>query len=172
MPGVVGSLQAVEALKLILGIGEPLVGRLLQLDLENADLRIVTFDRRADCASCNSAGGGADRLRTANVAADIEPGQLAQRLTENGNLVLLDIREPWEWSLASIGDPRLLPMGELEERIDSLDRSVEMVVYCHHGMRSDMAAQLLRRAGAKHVRNLVGGIDRWSAEVDPRVPRY
>ena len=172
VPGVVGSLQAVEALKMILGIGDLLVGRLLQLDLEHANLRIVRFDRRPDCETCRGTGKGAsDQATSEFIDADIEPAQLARRMNEHGNLVLLDIREPWEWSVGRIGEPQLLPMGDLEQRIDSLDRSLDHIVYCHHGTRSSVAAEWLRARGFRAL-NLAGGIDRWSREIDPSVPRY
>jgi molybdopterin/thiamine biosynthesis adenylyltransferase/rhodanese-related sulfurtransferase len=172
VPGVVGSLQATEALKWIVGIGEPLVGRLLQLDLEHGQMRIVHFERRPDCPAC---GVRTDAHRSHSngetIDADIEPAELARRLTENGPLQLLDIREPWEWSIARIGEPELLRMGELEQRVDSLDQSRELIVYCHTGMRSSVAAEWLRARGFR-ARNLVGGIDRWSREIDSSVPRY
>jgi adenylyltransferase/sulfurtransferase len=92
-------------------------------------------------------------------------------LAGSGPLQLLDIREPWEWSIARIGEPELLRMGELEQRVDALDQSRELIVYCHTGMRSSVAAEWLRTRGFR-ARNLVGGIDRWSREIDPSVPRY
>ena len=172
VPGVVGSLQATEALKWIAGIGEPLVGRLLQLDLGRGEIRIVHFERRKDCPAC---GDHTDQsLAHSNgetIDADIEPAELARRLAESGPLQLLDIREPWEWSIARIGEPELLRMGELELRVGSLDQARELIVYCHTGMRSSVAAEWLRARGFR-ARNLVGGIDRWSREIDPSVPRY
>lgn len=177
VPGVVGSLQAVEALKWILGIGEPLVGRLLQLDLQSANVRVVEFDRREDCPSCSVVGDG-DEASLASAStdgeadmSDIEPRELARKLHAAEAFQLLDIREPWEWSVARIGEPQLLPMNQLPSEVDALDRTRELVVYCHHGTRSNMAAEWLRSQGFR-ARNLVGGIDRWSLEVDPKVPRY
>ena len=84
---------------------------------------------------------------------------------------MLDIREPWEWQLGRIGEPLLLAMGDLEHSADSFDRDTELIVYCHHGVRSGIAAEWLRARGF-HALNLAGGIDRWSREVDPSVPRY
>lgn len=81
------------------------------------------------------------------------------------------MREPWEWSVARIGEPRLVPLGELERSVGTLDPSKPLVVYCHHGTRSGLAAEWLRSRGFS-ARNLVGGIERWSREVDPMVPRY
>ena len=177
VPGVVGSLQAVEALKCIIGIGEPLIGRLLQLDLSTLETRIVRFDRREDCVACNSRRSedtdvSDDKLEvTASLATDIEPVDLATRLGHMDTLRLLDVREPWEWTVARIGEPQLLAMGELEREIETLDQGRELIVYCHHGVRSSVAAAWLRARGFR-ARNLSGGIDRWSREVDPSVPRY
>jgi len=177
VPGVVGSLQAVEALKWILGVGTPLVGRLLQLDLQAANVHVVQFGRRADCPACSVAASQvqpaasfASRDADAELA-DIEPRELARRLQAADSFLLLDIREPWEWSVARIGEPQRLPMNRLPSEIDSLDRTRELVVYCHHGTRSTMAAEWLRSQGFR-ARNLAGGIDRWSVEVDSSVPRY
>lgn len=176
VPGVVGALQAAEALKWILGVGESLVGRLLQLDLKNGATRTVAFDRRDDCV-CGSSDVGiaAAALTPQRIEAppDIEPAELARALAgvETANFQLLDIREPWEWTVARIGDPTLLPLGNLEEQVGTLDPERALVVYCHHGTRSSVATEWLRARGF-HARNLAGGIDRWSREVDPSVPRY
>jgi molybdopterin/thiamine biosynthesis adenylyltransferase/rhodanese-related sulfurtransferase len=175
VPGVVGSLQAVEALKWIVGVGEPLVGRLLQLDLQNGAMRMVGFERRKECPACAQAQESGSATMPArgevDVAFDIEPTELAGRIGERGTLQLVDIREPWEWSVGRIGTARLLQMGELESQIGSLDQSREVVVYCHHGVRSSVATEWLRARGYR-ARSLAGGIDRWSREIDPSVPRY
>jgi adenylyltransferase/sulfurtransferase len=175
VPGVVGALQATEALKWILGVGEPLVGRLLQLDLRTGTTRTVTFDRRAGCECESGDIGSAPAVLTAqrgDTPRDIEPADLARSLVgEVPTVQLLDIREPWEWAVARIGDPTLLPLGDLEEQVTTLDPDRELVVYCHHGTRSSVATDWLRARGYR-ARNLAGGIDRWSREVDPSVPRY
>lgn len=175
VPGVVGALQATETLKWILGVGEPLVGRLLQLDLKNGITRTVQFQRREDCPSCahvaQREAGTVHRQSPQAMPSDMEPEELARALGEPASFLLLDIREPWEWSLARIGEPHLLAMGDLEEQVSSLDPTRELVVYCHHGARSSVAAEWLRARGFR-ARNLVGGIDRWSREIDPSVPRY
>jgi sulfur-carrier protein adenylyltransferase/sulfurtransferase len=172
---VVGSLQAVEALKWIVGAGEPLVGRLLQLDLQSGTMRIVQFERRADCPACAQQGespGSMTSIDQSGIAPlDIEPQEVARRMGASATLQLVDVREPWEWSVGRIGDPQLLQMGELERQVGSLDPSRELVVYCHHGVRSSVAAEWLRARGFQ-ARSLAGGIDRWSREVDSSVPRY
>ncbi len=174
VPGVVGSLQAVEALKWILGIGEPLVGRLLQLDLLTGVTQTVRFERRQECPACISGNAiGEDVLSETSGSADydIEPQQLAQQMGTPTDVLLLDVREPWEWAIARIGEPQCLAMNDLPAKLDMLDRSRELVVYCHHGARSQIAAAWLREQGYR-ARNLAGGIDRWSREVDTSVSRY
>lgn len=174
VPGVVGSLQAVEALKWILGVGEPLVGRLLQLDLLSGIVQTVRFERRQGCPACLSREAMADvvLLDTSDGADDdIEPQHLAQQMGTSARVQLLDVREPWEWAIGRIGDPQCVAMNDLPVKLDMLDRSREFVVYCHHGARSQVAAAWLREQGYR-ARNLVGGIDRWSREVDTSVSRY
>jgi sulfur-carrier protein adenylyltransferase/sulfurtransferase len=177
VPGVIGSLQAVETLKLILGIGEPLIGRLLQWDLMSANVRVIRFDRRPECPGCSHGGaengkGDARPKADSTDMSDIEPRELAHRLEQGvASFVLLDIREPWEWAVAEIGKSQRLPMNQLPQALEDLDQARELIVYCHHGTRSGMAAEWLRAQGFR-ARNLAGGIDRWSREVDPSVPRY
>lgn len=175
IPGVVGSLQAVEALKWISGIGEPLVGRLLQLDLQNGQTNVIQFERRPDCPACAVASRHALPARPVatetDPSADVEPAEVARRMSAPGGVHLLDVREPWEWAIGKIGEPTQLPMNQLPTELQSLDRAREVIVYCHHGSRSGMAAEWLRSQGFR-ARNLAGGIDRWSREIDPSVPRY
>jgi adenylyltransferase/sulfurtransferase len=175
VPGVVGSMQAVEALKILAQIGVPLVGRLLQLDLARGDARVVHFARRADCEACGAgahprAKGAAAREVEADLG-EIEPGELARRLANGNAPVVLDVREMWERVVGHIAPSRHVPMGELGERVETLGKDEELVVYCHHGVRSAMAAEWLRSLGFP-ARSLVGGIDRWSREIDPAIPRY
>ena len=171
VPGVIGALQAVEALKCILGSRDLLIGRLLQLDFLRGTSHTIQFERRSDCVACGAptrtqlnANGNGEEL------PDIEPGELAARLSA-ADLQLIDIREPWEWSIAGIGPSQQIPMSELPTSLERFDKSRELVVYCHHGVRSTMAAEWLRAQGFR-ARNLAGGIDRWSREIDPAVRRY
>jgi adenylyltransferase/sulfurtransferase len=103
---------------------------------------------------------------------DIEPRALATRLGTGTAPALLDVREPYEWAVARLPDARLVPLNSLPKALHSLDRDAELVVYCHHGVRSAAAAAWLRDQGFARVRNLTGGIDRWSVEIDPSVRRY
>jgi rhodanese-related sulfurtransferase len=102
----------------------------------------------------------------------IGPRELAKRLTQPDTPLLLDVREPGEWQFCHITGALHLPMDQLAKRWDELDRDREMIVYCHHGVRSQLAAKFLSEQGFKRVRNLVGGIDAWSIDVDPNMPRY
>jgi len=102
----------------------------------------------------------------------IDPLGLSRALSEGAPVVVIDVREPVEWNIGRIPSARLMPLGTLPAAAAGLDRDAQIVVYCHHGSRSEAAAQGLLRAGFTNVRNLVGGIDRWSREVDPGVPRY
>ncbi|CAI4029841.1 Sulfur carrier protein adenylyltransferase ThiF [Nitrospira tepida] len=102
----------------------------------------------------------------------ITPRELNDRLDKGDKLVLLDVREPWEYNLAKIAGSQLIPLGTLPQSLAKLDRNAEIVVYCHHGMRSADAAGFLFQQGFARVKNLVGGIDAWSVQIDPAVPRY
>ncbi len=102
----------------------------------------------------------------------ITPKELQERLGTEGSVVLLDVREPWENSMAKIEGSVLIPLGTLPQSLEQLDRNAEIIAYCHHGMRSADAMQFLLQQGFSSVKNLVGGIDAWSVQVDPSVPRY
>ncbi len=105
-------------------------------------------------------------------STEITPAELAASVAQGESLVILDVREPWEFDLASLPDSTLVPLSTLPSAINRLERDVDYVVLCHHGMRSDMAANWMRAQGYARVRNLVGGIDAWSLDVDSSVPRY
>ena len=122
-------------------------------------------------------GGSTSHLVTASHVSDehegddIVPLALAEALRTR-EIVLVDVREPYEWAIGHLPGARLVPLESIPQAAGSMDRNVELVVYCHHGMRSDMAARWLREQGFARVRNLIGGIDRWSVEVDPAIRRY
>lgn len=102
----------------------------------------------------------------------ITPKELKTRLDKGDKLVLMDVREPWEFALAKLDGSVLIPLATLPQSLDKLDRQAEIIAYCHHGMRSADATGLLLQQGFSNVKNLIGGIDAWSAQVDPSVPRY
>ena len=182
IPGIIGSIQALEAIKLLTGIGAPLVGRLLLLDALSMQTRELALTRDPDCPVCGvrptvtslidyEAFCGTSAREGRPLTMEIDPAALAQELRANG-VQLVDVREPWEWKIGHVDGAMLLPVDDLAERLEALDRARPVVTYCHHGVRSLAAARMLRAAGFENVRSLRGGIDAWAREVDPRVPRY
>jgi adenylyltransferase/sulfurtransferase len=181
LPGIVGTMQATEALKLILGLGESLSGRLLLVDALRMRFRSIAVERDPECPACGTREitslidydafcAGAPPAE--GPLATITPRELAAELKNSRPITLIDVREVHEWNHARINGARLIPLGTIEAAMSTIDRDADVVVYCHHGMRSEMAGYAMRAAGVKRVRNLVGGINRWSIEVDPKVPRY
>ncbi len=182
LPGIIGSIQALEALKLILGAGDTLVGRLVLFDALKFRFRELTLHKDPDCPVCGShpsvrelidyeafCGIGA---APAYDGAEITATDLARDLRDNPDLELLDVREMREWEICRIPGARLIPLGQLPERLTELDGHKEIVTHCHKGTRSMRALEILRAAGFSKVRSLRGGIDAWATEVDPSVPRY
>jgi len=181
LPGLIGSLQALEAIKWIVGTGESLVGRLLLVDALRVRFRELSVTRDPECRICGAqpsihelmdyeaycgvgaAGGDGD--------AELSAPELERRLAESVAPLILDVREPWEWEIARIAGSRLVPLGQLAERIGELEPDAEIVTVCHKGQRSLTAQQLLQGAGFK-ARSLSGGIDAWAAEVEPGMARY
>ena len=185
LPGIVGSLQAAEAIKWIVGIGTPLVGRLLHFDALTMRMHEVAFARDTACPMCGD--GATPRLlddyddfcgtSLADSAMlddefEVTPKELRDQLAAGQTPWLLDVREPWEFSTARLDGATLIPLGDLAKHVAEVPRDADVVVYCHHGMRSARAVSMLRHGGWTRVRNLSGGIDRWSIEVDQQVPRY
>lgn len=185
LPGLVGMIQATEALKLLLGIGEPLVGRLLLVDALRAQFRTLKLRRDPECPACGTRElqelidyedfcglrqAAADTR--ANSVPEITPSELARRLTSGDDLDLIDVRERHEWDIARIHGARLIPLGALGDALPTLDRTREIVVHCKGGGRSARAVRQLLDAGFERVTNLAGGITRWSDDVDPEVAKY
>jgi len=184
LPGIIGSIQALEAIKLILGVGESLVGRLLLFDARKLQFRELKIAKDPDCPVCGThptvkelidyeqfcGVGGAGRGIEDGV--EIAPVELKKEWTRNPSLVVLDVREPREAEIARIAGTRLIPLAELPGRLRELDGHAEIVTHCHHGVRSMKALEILRGAGFSKVRSLAGGIDAWAREVDPSMPRY
>lgn len=187
LPGIIGALQAAEALKLILraaGVGQPqpLIGRVACLDAMTMEWTELPIARRADCVLCGDHPSLRD-LRLEPGCAGLRPGELSEDdevsapelaawLTSEGPPLLLDVREPSEWQIAHLEGARLMPLSRFDPDRLEHDRDRPIVTYCHLGLRSLEALRLLRRAGFCNVRSLRGGIDAWSRLVDPRVPRY
>jgi sulfur-carrier protein adenylyltransferase/sulfurtransferase len=186
LPGLVGTIQATEAIKLIVGVGEPLKGRLLLVDTLAMKFRTVNVRKDPTCPACGTreiqslidyeqfCGVRAAEAEPRAVAGIVEitPRELTARLTRGEDLQLIDVREQFEWDIARIPGARLVPLATLPEAIDGLDRTREVVVYCKGGTRSRAAASHLADAGFARVANLSGGILRWREEVDPTLPRY
>ena len=179
LPGLLGVIQATEALKLILGVGESLAGRLLVVDALAMQMQTIQIPRNPDCPACGtrtiatliagddtSVRSPGDSPPAAAAVAEIAPRDLAARLDAGDPIVLLDVREPAEWQVARIPHARLVPLGTLEEALPTLDPHQETVVYCRSGVRSATAVRRLRAAGFERVQNLAGGILRWSEEVN------
>jgi len=179
LPGLVGTIEAAEVVKLVCGIGEPLVGRLLLVDALTMSFQTVRFGRDPRCPACGTRTITALTEAAESCAApapvvELSPAELAARRARDAGLQLLDVREAHEWDIGHIEGARHAPLGQLLDRLAglALDPDRDLVVYCHHGGRSAAAARQLAGAGYARVWNLAGGIDRWSVEVDPDVPRY
>ena len=185
LPGLVGTIQATEGIKLILGVGEPLVGRLLLIDALSMRFRTVKLRKDPNCPACGTHEitelidydqfcGVAPEATVANTnqIPEITPSELAARLRRGDDIDLIDVREPHELNIAQIPNVRLIPLGTLAEALPTLDSSREAVVICRTGARSGRAVQQLRAAGFAKVWNLAGGIHRWADEVDPSLPKY
>jgi adenylyltransferase/sulfurtransferase len=181
LPGIIGVIQATEAVKLILGVGEPLVGRLLLFDALSMKFRELKLRKDPNCPICGEHPtldhlidyeqfcGLTPQAQRQHGVPEIGPTELAQRLDE---VVLIDVREPYETQIASIPKARLIPLGRFKHHIHELDPNAEIVVHCRSGQRSAKAVQMLLDAGFKKVWNLRGGVLAWSDEVDPSVRKY
>jgi Rhodanese-related sulfurtransferase len=163
LPGVVGTLQAIEAIKLLTGIGETLAGRLLLFDALRMETRQLKLRRNPACLICGenpTITALIDYEEFCNPAQphDVSPAQLAAL----GKVVLVDVREPYEWESGAIPGARLIPLGDLPSRLNEIPRDEDVVLYCQTGIRSLRALNLLRDAGFRRVKNLSGGYAKWS----------
>jgi sulfur-carrier protein adenylyltransferase/sulfurtransferase len=189
LPGIVGSLQALEALKLLLGIGEPMVGRLLMFDALRMQFRELRLRRDAACPVCGDEPTvrelidyerfcGVTHPEEENAMSgqvpEITATELKQRLDRGDDLTIVDVREPYEWEMGNLEQhgARLIPLAELPERLDEVEPADEIVLLCRSGGRSERALKLLRDQGYSRLHNLRGGILAWSDEVDPSIPKY
>jgi adenylyltransferase/sulfurtransferase len=180
LPGIVGSIQANEAIKRILGIGETLVGRLLLFDALAMRFRELRLTRRGDCPLCGEVPTQRELVEYADAclpserdaAIEIDVRELALRLAGPLPPALLDVRLPHETRLAPFPGAIEIPLHELPARLGELPHDRPLVALCHLGARSLLAVELLRDRGFVGPRNLTGGIDAWSREIDPTVPRY
>lgn len=187
LPGIIGSIQAAEALKLLLGIGSPLIGRLLLVDALEMSFQAVKLQKNPDCKICGKnpevttlidyeafCGLPAhDREEgAAGEGWDITPAELHTRLDAGENLRLIDVREPHEQEISHLKGSELIPLGQLASRLKELDSAENIILFCKAGTRSTRALEILTSAGFKKVKNLKGGINAWAREVDPSLPVY
>jgi molybdopterin/thiamine biosynthesis adenylyltransferase/rhodanese-related sulfurtransferase/molybdopterin converting factor small subunit len=183
LPGLVGVMQATEAVKLILGKGQPLVGRLLLVDALGMRFRELKLRRNPQCPVCGPhptiaslvdyeefCGVRGEEASTATVP-EIQPEELKRRLERGDDVFILDVREPHEYEICNLGG-RLIPLGDLPRRVSELDSAREIVAHCRFGPRSAKAVEFLRQTGFRKVKNLAGGIRAWAERVDPAMPRY
>ena len=180
LPGIIGMLQAIETIKLVVGIGEPLIGRLLHFDALKVKFRELNLRRDSECPVC-----GENRTIFAPIDYDqfcgapaddtvpaISVHELKRKTETREAFELIDVREPFEYEIARIDGAKLIPLGEIADRTDELQREQPIVVHCHSGKRSAQAVRLLQQRGFSNVYNLEGGIDAWSDQIDPTVPKY
>jgi molybdopterin/thiamine biosynthesis adenylyltransferase/rhodanese-related sulfurtransferase len=184
VPGLVGTIQATEAIKMLLGLGDTLVGRLLTIDVMTMAFRTIEIQRDPECPACGTrtitelidydefCGGTTAAENTGHAVQEIQPTQLAERLEGGEKLEIIDVREPYEWQIGHIPGARLVPLDRIAAEIPRLDKRRETILYCKVGVRSMYAAQQLADAGVSEVRNLAGGILRWIDDVDPTMTRY
>jgi adenylyltransferase/sulfurtransferase len=182
LPGIIGSIQALEAIKLILSRGDTLVGRLILFDALKLDFRELKLRRDPECAVC----GERPEIRElidyddfcgvsgAPSPQDMEltVQQLQRRLEQGPSVRIIDVREPYEWAICRLDGSELVPLGQLPSSLRDLEGHEEIVTVCHVGVRSLLALQILRAAGFSKVRSLKGGIDAWAREVEPRMATY
>jgi molybdopterin/thiamine biosynthesis adenylyltransferase/rhodanese-related sulfurtransferase/molybdopterin converting factor small subunit len=185
LPGIIGLVQATEAVKLILGVGEPLVGRLMLYDALAMKFRELKLRRNPECPVCGDHPtitklidyqefcGIPQHVKEPDVVeGDISPTDVKAKLDRGDKFQLLDVREPHEYQICNIPGAKLIPLGDLPKRVNELDASSEIVAHCKSGMRSAKAVDFLKQSGFKTVRNMKGGILAWSDQVDPSVPKY
>jgi len=184
LPGLLGVIQATEVIKLILGSGDSLIGRLLLVDALAMKFRELKLRKNPDCPVCGKSptikklidyqefcGIRGEEVEAEVTTSEMQVEELKQRLDRGDDLFILDVREPHEYQICNIGG-HLIPLGDLPKRVNELDTSKEIVAHCRSGVRSAKAVNFLRQAGFKKVHNLAGGILAWADRVDPSMPKY
>ena len=184
LPGLVGLIQATETIKLILGAGDPLIGRLLLVDALGMKFRELKLRKNPDCPVCGPnrtitelidyqefCGIRGEEAPVSTTAPEIQPEELKRRLDAGEDIYILDVREPHEYQICNLNG-HLIPLGDLPKRMNELDSSREIVAHCRSGVRSGKAVDFLRQAGFRKVKNLAGGILAWADKVDTRMPKY
>ena len=186
LPGIMGCIQAMETIKLILGRGEPLIGRLLLFDALSMKFRELKLRKNPDCPICGTHRTitklmdyeqfcgirGEEHIPVQTGIPEITPAEVKKKMDEHEPFVLIDVREPHEYQICRIPGSKLIPLGEVPKRMSELNTADEIVVHCKSGMRSAKAVDLLMKSGFRKIHNLKGGILAWSDQVDPSVPKY
>jgi len=184
LPGIIGSLQANEVIKLIVGAGDPMIGRLLLFDALKMKFRELKLRKNPECPVCGDNPtvtklidyqefcGIPQHTPEPVVSGDIEPAEVKAKQDRGDKFVLVDVREPHEFQIGRIPGSILIPLGELPKRLNELNPADEIVMHCKMGGRSAKAVDLLKQNGFTKVRNMKGGILAWSDKVDPTVPKY
>jgi sulfur-carrier protein adenylyltransferase/sulfurtransferase len=187
LPGLLGVIQATEVIKLILGQGEPLIGRLLLVDALNMRFRELKLRKNPDCPACGLHPTVTELIdydqfcgippapktpvEQVNGVPQLSVTDFKHQRDAGKDYFLVDVREPWEYKIANLGG-YLIPVDDLPKRVNELDTSRDIVVQCRSGSRSQRAAEFLQKVGFKKVQNLAGGILAWSEKIDPTVPKY
>ena len=187
LPGIIGVIQATEAIKLIIGNGEPLIGRLLIYNALQMTFREVKLRRNTDCPVCGDhptitelidyeqfcgLGRGEESTQAIDGIEQVDAATAKALLDQDPSIVLLDVREPHEHEIVNIPRARLIPLSELHTRLNELDTADSFLVHCHHGQRSQQAIRTMQKFGFRKLKNLRGGIDAWATDVDPEMARY
>jgi len=187
LPGIIGTMQAAEAIKLILGTGSPLIGKLLFLDVMEMKVRELKLRKDPSCPICGEnpqitglidyeefcgLGRGEEQAVVDGANLEITVDEFYDLLQNKKDIVILDVREPGEYEICHLEGSKLIPLSELQLRVNELDTADEIIVHCHHGVRSLRATTFLRNLGFKKVKSLKGGIDAWAVNYDPLMPRY
>ncbi len=188
LPGIIGTIQATEAIKIILGIGDSLSGRLILFDALDMSFREMKVQRDRDCPVCGDHPSITELIDYQDFCGipmqdseagkaneqspwDVAPSDVKRKLESKATFTLLDVREPNEYEICNLGG-KLIPLGEVADRMDELDKESEIIVHCKMGGRSSKAVQLLRDHGFTNVHNMRGGIMAWSEQIDPSIPKY
>ncbi|HSU62012.1 MAG TPA: molybdopterin-synthase adenylyltransferase MoeB [Bryobacteraceae bacterium] len=185
LPGMIGLVQATETVKLILGVGEPLKGRLLLYDALGMRFRELKLRRDRHCPVCGDHPSVTKLIdyqefcgirpappQAVQTEGVIDVQEVKRKLDRGDDFLLIDVREPHEYQIARIPGAKLIPLGELPKRLNELNPEADIVAHCRSGARSQKAVDLMKQSGFKHVRNMTGGILAWSDKVDPSVPKY
>jgi len=181
LPGIVGNIQAAEAIDLILSNGAPLIGRLLVFNALTMKFKEFKLKKNPECPVCGQNPTVKELIdyealcgvnQEMNPEFELTARELKRELDDRKSIVILDVRQPFEYQISHIEGSKLIPLGQLTQRVNELDTADQIVAVCHTGVQSAQAVRFLNSLGFKKVKNLRGGIDAWTREVDPSLPLY